>query len=202
MIPYPEPPNKNMDNRRLILLLVFSFSLLMLWDAWQKQGQIKPMPTASAPATPAATAAGSAAVPVPAVSPTVAGAVPPTAVPAAATVTGQPLPRAMVKTDLYEAEISAQGGDLVHLELLKHHATEDKTKNLVLFDEHFLYAAQSGLIGAGLPNHKSIWQLPAGSLELKDGENDLRLRLTATGEGGVQVVKTYVFHRGSYLIDV
>ena len=25
-----------MDNRRLILLLVFSFSLVMLWDGWQK----------------------------------------------------------------------------------------------------------------------------------------------------------------------
>ncbi|MBK7325937.1 MAG: hypothetical protein IPI89_07325, partial [Propionivibrio sp.] len=30
-----------MDNRRLILLLVFSFSLVMLWDAWQKYNQPK-----------------------------------------------------------------------------------------------------------------------------------------------------------------
>lgn len=28
-----------MDNRRLLLLLVFSFSLVMLWDAWQKYNQ-------------------------------------------------------------------------------------------------------------------------------------------------------------------
>jgi YidC/Oxa1 family membrane protein insertase len=30
-----------MDNRRLLLLLVFSFSLVMLWDAWQKYSQPK-----------------------------------------------------------------------------------------------------------------------------------------------------------------
>jgi YidC/Oxa1 family membrane protein insertase len=30
-----------MDNRRLILLMVFSFSLIMLWDAWQRQNDAK-----------------------------------------------------------------------------------------------------------------------------------------------------------------
>jgi YidC/Oxa1 family membrane protein insertase len=36
-----------MDNRRLLLLIVFSFSLVMLWDAWQKYSQ----PKAASPAT-------------------------------------------------------------------------------------------------------------------------------------------------------
>ena len=31
-----------MDNRRIILLMIFSFSLVMLWDAWQKHNQPKP----------------------------------------------------------------------------------------------------------------------------------------------------------------
>ena len=40
-----------MDNRRLILLLVFSFSLVMLWDGWQKHNQPKvAAPVASAAA--------------------------------------------------------------------------------------------------------------------------------------------------------
>ncbi|OHC63125.1 MAG: membrane protein insertase YidC [Rhodocyclales bacterium GWA2_65_20] len=189
-----------MDNRRLILLLVFSFSLLMLWEAWQKQGQPQPAPAATAPA-----AVGNAAVPAPSAVTAAPGAVPtatlPSAVPAAAPA-GQQAARATIKTDLYQADISALGGDLIRLELLNHHATEDKTKKFVLFDESHLYAAQSGLIGAGLPNHKTVWQLPAGSQGLKDGANELRLRMTAAGEGGVQVAKTYVFHRGSYLIDV
>ena len=43
-----------MDNRRLLLLFVFSFSVFVLWDAWQKYNQ-PPAP----PATEAAVAAPS-----------------------------------------------------------------------------------------------------------------------------------------------
>ena len=187
-----------MDTRRLILLLVFGFSLVMLWEAWQRQGQVRPVPVTNAPVT---SAAGNSTVPTPTVTPASAGAVPvgPAAVVVAA---GQQVVRSRIKTDLYEADISAQGGDVVHLELLGHHATDDKDKNFVLFDERFLYAAQSGLIGTGLPNHRSVWQFSDGSRELGEGENELRVRMTAVGEGGVQVAKTYVFHRGSYQIDV
>ena len=58
-----------MDNRRLILLVVFSFSLVMLWDAWQKYNH-PPLPaqtaTTSAAATDAAVPVPSAAKPAPA----------------------------------------------------------------------------------------------------------------------------------------
>lgn len=188
-----------MDTRRLVLVIVFGFSVVMLWNAWQKKNV--PIPAATAPAV---KSVGDASVPAPA-TPTAgapaaaAGAVPATAPVAAATVQ---TPRATVNTDLYEAVVSAQGGDLVHLELKKAHAIDDMTKNFVLIDEANMYAAQSGLIGAGLPNHKTVWQLPASSLELKPEENEVRLRLTAAGDNGVQVTKTYLFHRDSYLIDV
>ena len=186
-----------MDNRRLILFLVFAFSLFMLWDAWQKHGQPKPLPTT----TGAPAAVANASVPAPSVATVTPGALPGAAnVPTMAAVQGGS--RVTVKTDLYQAEISAQGGDLVRMEFLKHRATEDKTKNFVLLDEAYLYAAQSGLIGGGLPNHKTVWRLPAGHHEFKDGENEFRLRLTAPIEGGGQVAKTYVFRRGSYLVEV
>ena len=58
-----------MDNKRLILLVVFSLSLFMLWDAWQKYTH-PPVPVASQAATPAATAS----VPTPELSPAPAGA--------------------------------------------------------------------------------------------------------------------------------
>jgi YidC/Oxa1 family membrane protein insertase len=69
---------------------------------------------------------------------------------------------AKLRTDLYLAEISSQGGDIVRLELVKHGDTEDKTRNFVLFDNggKHVYQAQSGVIGEGLPNHKSEWKLP------------------------------------------
>jgi YidC/Oxa1 family membrane protein insertase len=184
-----------MDNQRLILLLVFFFSSMMLWNAWLERGQPKPQAVATQSA---AGGASSADVPM---APTAAapspGAVPGTVTGAAAS--GQPVLK--VKTDLVAAEISAQGGDMVRLELLGHRATEKKDRNFVLLDPAHAYSAQSGLIGAGLPNHKSVWKLPAEMLELKDGENELRIPLEAAVEGG-KVVKTYVFKRGSYLIDV
>jgi YidC/Oxa1 family membrane protein insertase len=102
--------------------------------------------------------------------------------------------------------VSARGGDLVHLELREHKATGDKSKNFILFDTHHSYAAQGGLIGQtgqNLPTHKTVWQLPpASTLELKDDEQELRVRLTAPVTDGIQVAKTYVFKRGSYLINV
>lgn len=177
-----------MDNQRLILFLVFCFSLIMLWEAWQKQGSLPGNPPAATAAAQSVPAANVTAVPVP------------TAVPAApAQAAGA---TTTVDTDLLEVRIAAQGGDLVGLELKSHRATGDKSRNFVLFEAKHSYAAQSGLIGNGLPTHKTIWQLPADNLQLKDGEQELRVRLTAPVDGNVEVAKTYVFHRGSYLVDV
>jgi len=197
-----------MNNQRLILLLVFFFSIMMLWDAWLRQGQPAQPTTTAQQQSAAQTQAGGADVPT--VGGVTAAAVPsaPTfaAAPGAVPTSGKPAaaPGAMVKvkTDLVVAEISAQGGDLVRLELLHHHATENKKENFILIDAVHSYSAQSGLIGAGLPNHKSVWRLPAEALALKEGDNELRVALEAPVEGGGKVVKTYVFKRGSYLVDV
>jgi YidC/Oxa1 family membrane protein insertase len=184
-----------MDTQRLILLLVFFFSSMMLWDAWQRKDQpIQPAAGGTAAVAPAPTSGD-----VPA--PNLAAAPGATAVPANAAA-APAAPMLTVRTDLVVADISAQGGDLVRLELLRHHATGKREENFVLFSPAHAYAAQSGLIGAGLPNHKSVWSLPAGKLELKEGENELRVPLEAAIEGGGKVVKTYVFKRGSYLVDV
>ena len=190
-----------MDNRRLILLLVFSFSLIMLWDAWQKQGQPK-LTTAMATTTPTAGPAAGL-VPTPTVPPAGAGVVP-VAVPTAAVAVAPGAVSAKVRTDLYVADISSQGGDITRLELVLHPDTEDKSKHFVLFDNgvKHVYLAQSGVIGEGLPNHKTEWRLAAGEHVLKEGEQQLEVRLEANTASGGKVVKTYVFHRGSYQIEV
>ncbi|MBL8435516.1 MAG: membrane protein insertase YidC [Zoogloea sp.] len=184
-----------MDNRRLILLLVFSFSLVMLWDGWQKHNQPKVAPTVTA-------AGGTAGVP----TPTTTGA------PGAVAVPGQPAapapvaaPKAIIRTDVLVAEVSAQGGDIVRLELTKHHSSEDSSRNYVLFDngEKHNYAAQTGLIGNGLPNHKTLFTLGATEAALKDGENAVTLRLDAPPTAdGIKVAKLITFNRGSYQAEV
>jgi YidC/Oxa1 family membrane protein insertase len=185
-----------MDNQRLILFLIFSFSLIMLWDAWQKQGTPGQVanPPAAAVTVPAAGGGASAPVPVPS-----AETIPSAAIPAAQVDNAA---RLAVTTDLFVAEVSAQGGDLTRLEFRAHKATGDKDSNFVLFEAKHAYAAQGGLIGPGLPTHKTLWQLPASRLEMKEGEQELRVRLTAPAVEGIQVAKTYVFKRGSYLVDV
>ncbi len=182
-----------MDTQRIILLLVFTFSLSMLWTEWQKAEQAKNPP----PAQVAAQTASGAPVPTvtaPAGSPAVPAA-------AGAAATG---PKVTVKTDVLEVEISAQGGDLVKASLLKHPATENKDKSFVLLhtDGQSTYTAQSGLIGDGLPSHKTLFEIQPGERELKDGQDAVQVRLTAPEANGLAVTKVLTFRRGSYLVDV
>jgi len=181
-----------MEIQRLILVMVFTLSLVMLWDAWDKQYNPRPAAVSktaanTVPQLAAGTNGASPSAPMSGALPSVAQA-----------------PKAIVKTDLLTAEISAQGGDLVRLELIRHKALVDKSKNFVLFDAgaQHVYLAQSGLIGEGLANHKTLFQLAPGTYELREGSDTLQVRLEAPEADGIKVAKIYTFHRGSYLIDV
>ncbi len=187
-----------MENRRLILFFVFAFSLVMLWDAWNKYSHPPQAPVAaqSQPGTagvPSAPQAGQSLA-----APTA------TAVPATAGVDRKTAPRVTVTTDLFRVQVSALGGDIVKLELLKHGANDDPKKPYVIFDDgaQHLYLAQSGLIGEGLPNHNTIFGLPAAKLDLADGQDSVTLRLETVSASGVKVAKVFNFHRGSYVIDI
>ncbi|MDY0045890.1 MAG: membrane protein insertase YidC [Thauera propionica] len=189
-----------MDQRRLILFLVFSFSLVMLWEGWIKHNNPQPAPQATAAAGAAATANADGSVPTPSAS-LGAGQ---SAVPGEQAATAA-APRVVVETDLLRAEVSALGGDIVRLELKQHRASGEADANFVLLDDgttRHQYAAQSGLIGEGLPTHKTLFALPASELSLKDGDDRVVLRLQAPEQNGLQVTKVMSFQRGSYLIDV
>ena len=180
-----------MDTRRLILVLIFTFSSFMLWENWQKYNQPKPAVEAAS-ANPAATGA-----------PTPSAALQGKAAPVAPTAAA-PISTAetfTVSTDLLKATISTQGGDLVSLELLKYKEHDNKDKNFVLFDAKHHYMAQGGLIGEGLPTHRTIFKRVAGVSELAEGSNELKVRLEAE-QNGIKVAKILTFKRGSYLVDV
>jgi YidC/Oxa1 family membrane protein insertase len=183
-----------MDTRRLILVLIFTFSSFMLWENWQKYNQPKP----AAEAVAANAAAGAAPKPTTSLQ---AGAAP-----SAAPVGGAPAVAVgetfTVSTDLLKATIAAQGGDLVQLELLNYKEHDNKDKNFVLFDAAHQYVAQSGLIGEGLPTHRSAFKRVEGPTTLAEGSDELKIRLEATAANGVKVAKILSFKRGSYLIDV
>jgi YidC/Oxa1 family membrane protein insertase len=198
-----------MDAQRLILFFVFSFSLFLLFDAWQRDQQT---------AAPAAAKKSRE-------QPSEQKAVPPPVVTTdkMATMQGAKPPEGRtpegrgetikVETDLVRAEISTQGGELRRLELKHHRDTADKGKAFVLFQRQgdHTYVAQSGLIGeyvaesgqaekAEVPNHHTLYTAGALQYQLADGSDTVEVRLQATGALGA--TKIYRFRRGSYLIDV
>ena len=192
-----------MDTQRLILFFVFSFSLLMLWDAWEKDRRPKPVPapqaTQGAAGVPAPSAAPS--VPSPAAAPGRPAADQSASVPQAANpVAGtQPL---KVRTDVLIAQIDPLGGTLKQVEFIKHKDADDPKKNFVLLGPEHLYFAQSGLIGEGLPNHRTVWRILDGPRELAAGADSLEVRLATEAANGLTVEKVFTFRRDSYQIEV
>ena len=212
------------DMRRTLLWVVFSISLVLIWDAWNKHnGQ----PSLFSPAPAKVAAVGSP--------PGLAGAAKPAAatplstapngVPAEAPVLAE---QVTIATDLVKATLTGEGGTLIRVELLKEpehvekqwyeplvalfngggtHAPGD-SKNVLLLDESAdrLYVAQTGLIptagGTGLPNHHTIMSLVPGERTLKPGQDALQVKFESPVVGGVRLVKTYTFKRGDYVIDV
>ncbi|MBI4807951.1 MAG: membrane protein insertase YidC [Nitrosomonadales bacterium] len=182
-----------MGFQRLFLVLIFSFSLVVLWNEWLRHNappappvaaetQKDPsVPTASVQASPAAEA----------VAPIESKAAP----------AGNKI---VVTTDTLHVEINTAGGNLQHLDLVQHRDAEDKSKPITLLqqDGTHTYLAQSGLLGKDLPTHNAEFTAQAEDFQLADGKDTLEVRLTAAGTATVSVTKVYTFHRGSYLVDV
>jgi YidC/Oxa1 family membrane protein insertase len=202
-----------MDIRRTVLWVVFSLSLLVLWDNWMRYTGKPSMffPTATQPANPATSglaaknaprsdvpqASGAGTTPAPAAT----GSASPSQLPgntanaaAGSTVT--------ITTDLVKADIDTLGGQLKRLELLKERDAVDPTKNVVLFEvtNGRTYLGESGLIGGPFPNHKTLFTAQPGPRTLDNG-NQVQLVLEAE-QGGVKLTKTYTFRRGDYTIDL
>lgn len=189
-----------MDTQRIILLLVFTFSVFMLFDAWQRQHQ---PPPASSPGTAPPTAVAPAGKTPDVPSPTTQLAPPPAAKPGSqpdALAGGE---KVEVQTDLVHAVIDTAGGDLRRIELLRQGTIDHPDKPFVLLDvrDGRTYVAQSGLIGNGMPNHRTVWTPREKSYRLTDGADVLEVKLDATA-GGVTATKTYRFRRGSYLVEL
>ena len=190
-----------MDIKRTVLWVVFSLSLLMLWDGWMRHNGNPSMfsPEANKPAATAVATGKDAAVP----QATQANTATPVAeVPAGTTAAPAQAEHITITTDLVKADISTAGGELSRLELLKHKDAQDPTKNVVLMesDASHTYVAQSGLIGGPFPNHKTLFSARPGARSL-DGGNTVQLVLDAV-QDGVKLTKTYTFTRGDYAIDV
>ena len=191
------------DIRRTILWVIFGFSMVLLWDAWQVHNGQKatffPRPGAAQAAAPAVAASGvpTASAPVATTAAATPGQVP------AGPVTAAPSEQIEVSTDVLKLRFDTEGGTLTRSEFTQHNDLVNAKKPFVLLDQsgERVYTAQTGLIGGNFPTHKSAMRF-SGEKSLKDGQNELTLRFESEVQNGVKLVKTYTLQRGSYAIGV
>ena len=191
------------DIRRTLLWVVFTMSLVLLWDAWNKHtGQ--PSLFGSPPARSAASAPTSTppAVALPSPAATAAVATPLQSPTAAVAGIGETV---TITTDVLKTTLDTQGGSVVRVELLKYLDQNDHSRNVVVLDrsKDRVYLAQSGLVGVpGAPTHLTLFALAPGERTLKAGGDTLTVRFESPEAGGVRLIKTYTFSRGSYVAAV
>ncbi len=177
-----------MDTKRLILFVIFSFSLMLLWDSFQKQNIPVEQPKNVDLSLPE---------------------------PSNDLVASNDLPKSSnqfelgsgesieVKTDLLELTINTVGGDIRQLSFKKHLAKDSKNNYELMTDisnsgnKFLFYVAQTGLLGTKLPTHKSLFQSNQKSYQMDS--NKLIVPLVFENEN-VIVKKTYEFNQGSYLV--
>lgn len=205
-----------METRRLVLLMIFSLSLIMLWDNYQASigkptlfglstgAQISDKGDATKAG--GSSAGSGAANDLPqAVAPT-AGDVPadPNAI-ASGTAEAAPAAQTItVKTDVLELQFSSQGAQLITSKLLNHPAAENPELPVQLFEQtaNRTYVGQAGLVGVpDAPNHRTLFELVSGSTEFAPGQDQLKLVFKATS-GGVENTTTYTIFKNRYDIDL
>ena len=190
-----------MDIKRTVLWVIFFMSAVMLFDNWQRDHGRPSMffPSATQTQTAASAALG-----------TTTPGTQPADLPATNTAAPGAAPAAQAQlipftTDVYSGEIDTRGGTLSKLSLINKGNGNQPDLVITLFDHtaDHTYLARTGLLGGDFPNHNDIYTPVAGQPhELTDDARSFQLSFESPVKGGVKVVKTYTFTRGSYVIGV
>jgi YidC/Oxa1 family membrane protein insertase len=115
-----------------------------------------------------------------------------------------------IRTDVLDMDASLAGSELIRADILQYPKHKDdpgvpvRLFNIDSSDTQFLF--QSGLTtgeaGRDEPNHKATFTATATEFRLADGADTLEVPFSWTDGAGLTVVKTLVFRRGSYRVDV
>jgi YidC/Oxa1 family membrane protein insertase len=116
--------------------------------------------------------------------------------------------RVRVVTDVLDVDVSLVGGNLVRADLLAYpHDKRPSSPPVRLLDtrEATYNVDRSGLRAldtASEPNHLARFTSPASEYRLAPGASELRVPLIWSDNAGITVVKTFVFRRGRYDIEL
>ncbi len=219
-----------MDNQRLVLFIAFSLVILLIFSAWQDQSQefqeqqvaseaISNLPadipvsnlSANEPNIQGAKSSfkttNAADVPNIPQSASVAKSVElenSVTTNTSGVLLGKQI---VVRTDSLHVEINTAGGEITRVSLPTYPVALDKP------DEPFellnnrlpnVFVAQSGLLASqgSAPDHHAMFTVDKTEYQLADSKDELKVRLFWTGEDGLNVIKTYTFERGSFVINL
>lgn len=114
--------------------------------------------------------------------------------------------RVRVVTDMLALEIDTLGGDIRDARTLLHGMPRDRNTPFHLMGDQgpLIYYAQNGIATPAsaelpAPTHRAVYQIEQSEYRLEGDQ--LRVPMVWR-ENGIEVTKTYIFTRGSYLIDV
>ena len=195
-----------MENQRLLLYFTLFFIIYLLWAEWQMDyGPKQEVPVAETSAQVEQQAQQDIAeVPEAAV----AAAPGETEVIASGDVEQQTAQRIRVLTDVLDIEIDTRGGDIKRVVLRNYAKTAKKPEEkLVLMTDKEVnfFIAQSGLVSVNTgtaPTHNAVYSARNTEYRLAEGEEEISVPLSWTGENGVRVDKVYTFRRNDYVIDL
>jgi YidC/Oxa1 family membrane protein insertase len=202
-----------MDIRRTILLMIFAFSLLMLWNNWQ----VHQTGTSLFGETPSSAPSGSNTgnqTPTSNSTNGANGAVPtaPSAI-ASGTQTQEPgaptpIPPAgetvTIETDVYRLTFNLIGAQLIRAELLDYPTKDNPSEPTALLrqDAGRTYIVQTGVVGpagTNYPTHLAPFKMVSSNTVMEGDQLPVSF---VSESGGVRVTKTFTFNRGQYVIDV
>jgi YidC/Oxa1 family membrane protein insertase len=204
-----------MDTRRAILWVIFSISLLMLWDAWmrhsgqgsmfgQEPSVVREQDQSGAQAVKSDPSVPQASSVIPAPSTALPSAAANAVVPSAAQPVAQSQSFVLKNSDV-EFVIDTQGGRVVRAVLLGQVSEAYEGNRVVLFDQALSrrYEAQSGLVGqsanqVNYPNHMSVFRQAA----LPEGLDPNRHVALVSESGGMKLTKTYSLDESGYVLRV
>jgi YidC/Oxa1 family membrane protein insertase len=196
-----------MDNQRLLIWAAFGFTAWLTYQAWVQDYAPQPIvapPTSEAPLP----EAGGDALPEFAAEEAATPAALPSTDTAPELQKATTAPTIRVSTDVFDLELSTQGGTLRRAVLLNYPVAKDRPDTLVE-----LLSAQSanfGMIRTGLrsadqnhpgPDHRAMFESPRSRYEM-GGADELVVPLSWNAADGINIEKRFRFTRGSYTIHV
>ena len=204
-----------MDNQRLVLFIALSLVILLLFSAWQREQQPPPVDFETNNGLTVEPSSGStvATMPAPAAdvptitrenqaasSPTVA----PQSMQSPLGVDGQ---RITVTTDRLQVMINTAGGEITRVALPTYPVELDEPdRPFQLLDDRMpkYFVAQSGLLASQgeAPDHHALFTAEQTDYVLAEGEDELKVHLHWSNEDGIKVIKTFIFHRDSYAVNL